>query len=76
MSANNQLFVKHIKDKWYGWSIPAESYDDSSKVTVHLSSSLSADTLEDLEDKLGYSEYGITTVPMLMKDGTEIEVKE
>lgn len=82
MSANNFYFAKEIDGKWYGWDEMAEAWgdhDEKNPVKFHLVRATTADSLQELEQKLdeqglGYSEYGLTTQPYLPKDGTPIEV--
>lgn len=82
MSANNFYFAHQIGDTWYGWDEMAEAWgdhDENNPVKLHLVRAVSANSLQELEQKLdergiGYSEYGLTTQPYLPKDGTPIEV--
>lgn len=77
MSANNMCFAKEIDGKWYGWKITAEqSVVDEGWRELSKSNAKVADTIGDLEDMLGYSEYGLTTRPYLAKDGYPIKVVE
>ncbi len=70
------VFAKEIDGKWYGWNEMAEeSMVDIKHVRkVKLSNAVVADSLQELEEKIGWSEYGITTQPYLAKDGIPIEV--
>lgn len=82
MSANNMQFAKEIDGKWYGWDIMAEAWGDhgiDNPVKLSLENATTADSIMELEEKLNEdsiltAEYGITTQPYLIKDGTPIEV--
>lgn len=80
MSANNQYFAAEIGPKWHGWMLMAESWlDEGESVEVDPADAIVADDINDLEEALdeiwGYAEYGITTRPFLVKDGTPITIK-
>lgn len=78
MSANNMYFAKQIDKKWYGWDTMAEqSVADKRTRKLHLVKATVADNLIELELKLKKdhcAEYGLTTQPLLVKDGFPIEV--
>lgn len=81
MSRNDQLLVKKYKNKWYVFSVMAESWSKTNP--LYLKEALGVfDTKEkaimfahkyDEEDDWGESEYGVR-MDYLCKDGAKVKI--
>lgn len=86
MSKNDQTVTARVKNKWYCWSITAESCDDESEVVLSIDDPLvgvgstKRQAIKKIEDVFDVSEYGNYDAEngysYLAKDGKPVRIYE